>query len=75
MNSKFLRAIPAVLLLAPLGAGLIFLKSAWAQNSGGAKQSASQILRGEGSFNDWGNERPGQPLPHQRVGFAEAVRH
>src|ERR1700687_3015342 len=59
MNAKFSRAIPTVLLLAPLGAGLLLLKSAWAQNSSGAQQGAAQILRGEGSFNDWSNERPG----------------
>jgi glucose/arabinose dehydrogenase len=42
-----------------LGACLIFLTTTWAQDSSGSKQSSAQVLRGEGSFNDWGNERPG----------------
>ena len=59
MKFRFRRAATAALLIAPLGAGLIFLTTTWAQNSGGSMQSAAQNLRGEGSFNDWGNERPG----------------
>ena len=39
----------------PLAAGLIFMAGVQAQNSGGAPQ----MLKGEGSFNDWTNERPG----------------
>jgi glucose/arabinose dehydrogenase len=59
MKHRFLRAVPAALLIAPLGACLIFLTTTWAQDSSGSKQSSAQVLRGEGSFNDWGNERPG----------------
>jgi len=55
MQRKFLRAIRAPLWIIPLAGGLIFMTSARAQNSSGS----SQLLRGEGSFNDWGNERPG----------------
>jgi glucose/arabinose dehydrogenase len=59
MKLRFLSIVPATLLIAPLSVGLIFLKSTSAQNSGGSTQSTAQSLRGEGSFNDWGNERPG----------------
>ena len=38
-----------------MAAGLIFMAGARAQNSGGAPQ----MLKGEGTFNDWSNERPG----------------
>jgi len=56
MKSRFLQAAPAVMLIASLGAALIFMTTTRAQNSGSA---APQSLRGQGSFNDWGNERPG----------------
>jgi len=59
MKFRILRAVPAALLIAPLGVGLIFLTTTWAQNSASSTQSAAKTLRGEGSFNDWGNERPG----------------
>lgn len=55
MRGEILRKIPAALWITALGAGLIFMAGARAQNSGGA----GQILKGEGSFNDWSNERPG----------------
>jgi len=55
MQRKFLRTISAALWITPLAAGLIFMTTTRAQNSGGA----AQTLRGEGSFNDWSNERPG----------------
>ena len=55
MQLKFLRKIPAALWITLLAAGLIFMTGARAQNSGGAPQ----MLKGEGSFNDWSNERPG----------------
>ena len=55
MKLKFLRKIPAALWITPLAAGLIFMPGARAQNSSGAPQ----MLKGEGSFNDWTNERPG----------------
>jgi len=55
MRQSFARIIPAALLAVPLAAGVIFLTGAQAQNS----NSAPQTLRGEGSFNDWTNERPG----------------
>jgi glucose/arabinose dehydrogenase len=55
MPQKFLRKIPAAIWITPLAAGLFFMTAARAQNSSGAPQT----LRGEGSFNDWSNERPG----------------
>ncbi len=55
MKFIFLRTASAAMLMVPLGLGLIFLTSTWAQNTG----SSAQSLRGEGSLNDWGNERPG----------------
>src|SRR3984893_14365570 len=55
MSHKFLRKIPAALGLTLLAAGPIFISNTRAQNSSGA----AQILRGEGSFNDWSNEQPG----------------
>jgi glucose/arabinose dehydrogenase len=55
MRRKFTQKLPALLGFTFLAAGLTFLAGARAQNSGGA----AQILRGEGPFNDWSNERPG----------------
>ncbi len=37
------------------GMGLIFIAGVGAQNSGGSPQ----MVKGQGSFNDWANERPG----------------
>ena len=48
-------AIPNVLWMMPLAAGLLCTAAVIAQNSG----SAPQVLKGQGSFNDWSNERPG----------------
>jgi len=55
MQRIFLRTLLVAFLVAPLAAGLIFMTTTRAQNSNGS----SQLLRGEGSFNDWANERPG----------------
>ncbi len=55
MPRKFLHKISAALWITTLAAGLIFMGAARAQNSNGAPQT----LKGEGSFNDWVNERPG----------------
>jgi glucose/arabinose dehydrogenase len=55
MQRKFPRKIPAALWITLLAAGLFFMASTRAQNSAGA----AQVLRGQGSFNDWSNERPG----------------
>jgi glucose/arabinose dehydrogenase len=55
MQQKFPRAISFALFSVLLVAGLIFIATTKAQNSG----NAAQMLRGEGSFNDWSNERPG----------------
>ncbi len=55
MQPKILRNIPAVLGITIIAAGLTFMTATRAQNSSGA----AQTLRGEGSFNDWSNERPG----------------
>jgi glucose/arabinose dehydrogenase len=38
-----------------MGIGMVFHTATWAQKSAGS----AQMLRGEGSSNDWGNERPG----------------
>jgi glucose/arabinose dehydrogenase len=59
MKSKFLGGVRLALLIAPLGIGMVFLTATWAQNPGGSAQRSVKVLRGEGSFNDWGNERPG----------------
>ena len=55
MTENFYRRIRPLLWIAPLAVGLVFAPGSAAQNSGGAPQ----ILKGEGSFNDWNNERPG----------------
>src|ERR1700747_3214294 len=55
MRLKSLHKIPAALSIALLAAGLIFMTGVRAQKSDGA----AQMLKGEGSFNDWANERPG----------------
>ena len=55
MKPNFLTKIPAALWITPLAAVLIFMTTTRAQNSTGA----AQTLRGQGSFNDWSNERPG----------------
>jgi glucose/arabinose dehydrogenase len=55
MSHKFPRKISAALGIALLASGLTFMARAHAQNA----NSASQTLRGQGSFNDWTNERPG----------------
>ncbi len=55
MRNKFLGPVRLALLVTSLGIGMVFLTATWAQRSAGSVQ----MLRGEGSFNDWGNERPG----------------
>ena len=55
MHHKMFSKIPASLWIVSLAAGLIFAGGASAQTAGGAPQ----MLKGEGSFNDWNNERPG----------------
>ena len=55
MRNLFPRNIPAALWLTSLAAALIFGMGIQAQNSG----TAAKVLKGEGSFNDWSNERPG----------------
>ena len=54
MHFNFSRAFLAALLAVPAASGLISLTSVHAQNA-----DKPQVLHGEGSFNDWGNERPG----------------
>ena len=54
MQFNFSRAFLAALFVLPAAGGLISLTSVHAQNT-----EKPQVLRGEGSFNDWGNERPG----------------
>ncbi len=49
------RLVSTVIWITPVAAGLIFLAGVRAQNLGGA----SQAFHGEGAFNDWGNEHPG----------------
>jgi glucose/arabinose dehydrogenase len=55
MKNKFPGVLRLALLTISPAIGMVFLTSTWAQNSPGS----GQLLRGEGSFNDWGNERPG----------------
>src|ERR1700704_3893762 len=55
MNYKFMGVVRLALLITSLGIGMVFLTATWAQQSTGSTQS----LHGEGSFNDWANERPG----------------
>jgi len=55
MKGKFFRKIPTAVWIMPLAVGLICMTGARAQNSKGT----AQMLKGEGSFNDWNNERPG----------------
>jgi glucose/arabinose dehydrogenase len=52
---SFRRLVSTTIWITPFAAGLIFMAGAQAQNSG----SGSQAFHGEGAFNDWGNERPG----------------
>jgi glucose/arabinose dehydrogenase len=75
MHFKFSRAVLSALLIAPLAAGTIFLAATGAQDSG----KAAQVQRGQGSFNDWGNEQPGKhylikasdlPKPYVTESFA-----
>ncbi len=56
MRIKFSRAVLSVFLIAPLAAGTIFLAGAGAQDAG----KSAQVQRGQGAFNDWGNEQPGK---------------
>jgi glucose/arabinose dehydrogenase len=65
----------SALLIAPLAAGTIFLASAEAQSAG----STAKLQRGQGAFNDWGNEQPGNrylitpsdlPKPYVTESFA-----
>src|SRR5712671_1231625 len=55
MKNKFLGAARPALIVTSLAVGMFFITSAWAQKSSGS----AQMLRGEGSFNDWDNEKPG----------------
>lgn len=55
MPNMFLRKNPSALWGILLITGLAFMASAQAQDSSGS----GQILKGQGSFNDWSNERPG----------------
>jgi glucose/arabinose dehydrogenase len=55
MHFKFSRTILPALFIAPIASGMLFLTATRAQNS----DKPAQVLHGEGSFNDWGNERPG----------------
>src|SRR5579862_2832054 len=55
MRSRFPGTIQAALFVAPFAVGLMLAVGTHAQNSHGAPQ----MLKGEGSFNDWNNERPG----------------
>jgi len=55
MNHKFMGVVRLALLITSLGIGMVFLTATKAQKSTGS----AQLLRGEGSFNDWSKERPG----------------
>src|SRR5882757_277437 len=55
MKNIYLGARRLALLITLLGIGMVFLTAMRAQESTGS----AQLLRGEGSFNDWSKERPG----------------
>jgi glucose/arabinose dehydrogenase len=55
MQRNFPSRISAVLWMTTLTMSLILVAGTRAQNSG----SAPQVLKGEGTFTDWNNERPG----------------
>jgi glucose/arabinose dehydrogenase len=55
MKNILLGARRLALLITSLGIGMVFLTAMRAQESAGS----AQLLRGEGSFNDWSKERPG----------------
>src|ERR1700687_5308216 len=55
MKIKFLGTVRLARFIIPLGICMVFLTVTWAQKSAGS----GQMLRGEGSFNDWSNEKPG----------------
>src|SRR5258705_3161685 len=55
MNHKFMGVVRLALLITSLGIGMVFPTATRAQISTGS----AQLLRGEGSFNDWSKERPG----------------
>src|SRR5258705_6115427 len=55
MKNKFLGALRLPLIFTSLAIGMFFLSSAWAQKPSGS----AKLLRGEGSFNDWDTEKPG----------------
>jgi glucose/arabinose dehydrogenase len=59
MKNKFMSVVRLALLIVPLGIAVIFVALAQAQNSGGSSPSSAKIAQGQTSFNDWGNERPG----------------
>lgn len=55
MRVRILQKVSAAFWITPLAVGLLFITGTRAQNS----TSSTQLLRGEGSFNDWTNEHPG----------------
>lgn len=55
MPRNFLSRISVAFWIVPMGLSLMLTGSAQAQNP----TSAPPVLHGEGSFNDWNNERPG----------------
>ena len=55
MRVRILQKVSAAFWITPLAMGLLFITGTRAQNS----TSSTQLLRGEGSFNDWTNEHPG----------------
>src|ERR1700722_19828835 len=55
MENKFLGAVRPARIITSLGIAIVFTTPAWAQKPA----SSAPTLRGEGSFNDWNNEKPG----------------
>jgi glucose/arabinose dehydrogenase len=55
MENKFLGAVRPALIITSLGIAIVFTTPAWAQRP----SSSAPTMRGEGPFNDWNNEKPG----------------
>src|ERR1700687_6082874 len=55
MNNKFRGVARLAFIIMSLGIGMFFLTSTWAQKSAGS----AQMLNGQGTLNDWANEKPG----------------
>ncbi len=59
MKNKFLGAAQIAFLVVPLLAGTLLISTTKAQNKPRIAKTPSKLLLGEGDFNDWNNEQPG----------------